>query len=715
MPDAPNPFNETDTWRLIDALDRFKLLDPACGSGAFPMGALQRLTYLLARLDPNNRRWKQLQLLRAKADHQAALTFQDAEVKKQAVAAAKAREKEIEVAFDTNNHELDYGRKLYLIENCLYGVDIQPVAVQITKLRCFIALLVEQKATAALAHSPEKNLGIRPLPNLETKFVAADTLLRLDAEGGQQTFTTRRTDELKAQLKEVRHEYFTVRGRKAKLDLKEKDRAIRESLRQELASNALAGPDAPRLAEWDPYDLRAAADFFSPDWMLNVPVVPDKDGNPCGFDVVIGNPPYVRQEKFTHLKSKLQKIYPSTYDGKADLYVYFYDRALQSLRPGGILCFITANKFFMGGYGQKLRSLLTSTTSFSHLLDFGDASVFEAVAYPTIVITQKRVPEKTHRLQAYLWEPGPSIETFAAVFNAQAVNLPQKALANDGWRLDDTTDDPLLARLRKVGKPLDEYIDGEAYRGMLGGSARFFIDEEIRKALIKQDPKSAEIIKPVLMGRDLKPYGKAIPGRYMLFTRRGVQINKYPAVLNYLKAFKEELVPKPSDWEGGEWNGRKAGSYAWYELQDTVAYYKMFDRPKIMYQAFQVTPCFIYDENGLYCNNSMWILPNASKYLLGILNSRMGWYLISQFCTRIQNGYQLIYQYLRHIPIMIPTKAQEQQIEEKVNQILKNKAADSTADTSALERDIDKLVYALYGLKTEEIALVETISKATVS
>lgn len=255
MPDALNPFNEADTWRLIDALDKFKLLDPACGSGAFPMGALQRLTYLLARLDPNNRRWKQLQLLRAKADHQAALTFLDAEVKKQAVAAAVAREKEIEVAFDTNNHELDYGRKLYLIENCLYGVDIQPVAVQITKLRCFIALLVEQKATAARANKPEKNLGIRPLPNLETKFVAADTLMRLDAEGGQQTFTTQRTDELKAQLKEVRHEYFTVRGRKAKLDLKEKDRAIRESLRQELVANVLAGPDAPRLAEWDPYDL----------------------------------------------------------------------------------------------------------------------------------------------------------------------------------------------------------------------------------------------------------------------------------------------------------------------------------------------------------------------------------------------------------------------------------------------------------------------------
>lgn len=452
--------------------------------------------------------------------------------------------------------------------------------------------------------------------------------------------------------------------------------------------------------------------------MLNVPVVPDKDGNARGFDVVIGNPPYVRQEKFTHLKSRLQKIYPSTYDGKADLYVYFYDRALQSLRPGGVLCFITANKFFMRGYGQKLRSLLTSTTSFSHLLDFGDASVFEAVAYPTIVITQKRVPEKAHRLQAFLWEPGPAIETFSAVFNAQAVNLPQKALANDGWRLDDTTDDPLLARLRKAGKPLDEFISGEAYRGLVPGSPKFFIDEATKKALITADPKSADVIKPVLMGRDITPYNVAEHSRYLLFipwhfplqddsSVSGASLaaeklfaKNYPAVYNYLSSFKLELEAR---------NQQETGvRYEWYALQRWASgYYKQFEQPKIMYQKFQVKPCFIYDEAGLFCNDSIWMLPNASKYLLGILNSRMGWYLISQFCTRIQNGYQLIYQYLRHIPIIVPTRVQEQQIEKLVNQILKAKAANATADTTALERKIDVQVYHLYGLKYAEVLVVE--------
>jgi len=644
-PEARNPFDPAATWQLIQALDRLKLLDPACGSGAFPMGALQRLTYLLARLDPNNKLWKQQQLDRAKVDKQAAGQFLDEQLRKQALAAADRRIAEITNAFNTNNHELDYARKLYLIENCLYGVDIQPVAVQITKLRCFIALLVEQKADTEQARQPAHNLGIRPLPNLETKFVAANTLLRLEEEApaarrdiGRQAGLLSMddgVDNLRRELRGVRHEYFTVRGRADKLRLRAQDADLRHRLGQALQRSGMPAADARHLADWNPYDLKVAADFFSPKWMLGVD---------DGFDVVIGNPPYVRQEKFTALKPALEKLYPNSYAGKADLYVYFYDRALQSLRPGGVLCYITANKFFMGGYGQKLRALLTTTTSVSHLLDFGDAAVFDAIAYPTVILTRKQVPHKTHRLQAFLWQPGPKIETFASVFEDHTVSLPQKALANDGWRLDDNSEAPLLARLRAAGKTLDEYIGGGAYYGMKPGSARFFIDDKIRAGLIKQDPKSAEIIKPMLMGRDLTPYGKAVAGRYLLFTRRGIEMKNYPAVLKYLEPFKQELLPKPRDWDGKEWPGRKAGTYAWYELQDAIDYYKMFERPKIMYQKFQVKPCFVYDESGLYCNDSMWILPNASKFLLGLLNSRMGWYLISQFCTRIQNGYQLIYQ-----------------------------------------------------------------------
>ena len=743
--DAP-AFDSAEKLALLSALHRCRILDPACGSGAYPMGILHKMVFVLNRLDPENKHWQELQKQQAMQDFNEAADIADEQKR-------EARLLEINRVFQENLH--DYTRKLFLIENCIYGVDLQPIAVQISKLRFFISLVVDQKPNDA-----KPNRGIRPLPNLETKFVAANSLISLDEKfKGLFGHDDPEIKELEKELKKARHQHFLARTWEAKKKARDRDETLREQLVklielraaqhearvtakiaeldgyiqttvQQLANKATAGDQAKRqkslellrrtrateqakhldqesvkdnvsqVGRWDPYDQNTWAAFFDTEWMFGEEV---KDG----FHIVIGNPPYVRQEKFTALKLILQKFYPNSYDGKADLYVYFYDRALQLLQPNGVLCLITANKFFMGGYGQKLRTLLATTTSFSHLLDFGDAPVFDAIAYPTIILTCKQTPNIGHRLQAFLWKPGPEIETFTAVFEDHSASLPQKALATDGWRLDDTSEEPLLARLRAKNKTLDEYVGGEAYYGMKPGSARFFIDEETRTDLIKKDQKSAEIIKPVLMGRDLKPYSKAMPGRYLLFARRGIEINKYPAVLEYLEYFKQELLPKPRDWSGKEWLGRKAGTYAWYELQDAIDYYKMFERPKIMYQKFQVKPCFVYDESGLYCNDSMWILPNASKYLLGLLNSRMGWYLISQFCTRIQNGYQLIYQYLRQIPIAIPSATQEKQIETLVNQILATKAALVTADTSELEGKIDRLIYHLYKLTYDEVLLIE--------
>lgn len=456
MPDAPNPFNETDTWRLIDALDRFKLLDPACGSGAFPMGALQRLTYLLARLDPNNRHWKQLQLLRAKADHQTALTFQDAEVKRQAVAAAEAREKEIEVAFDTNNHELDYGRKLYLIENCLYGVDIQPVAVQITKLRCFIALLVEQKATAALADKPEKNLGIRPLPNLETKFVAANTLLRLESEAGQQSTVSLRIEALQKQLKEVRHEYFTVRGRQAKLALKQQDRTIRESLRQEFKASMMSGPDAERLANWDPYDLRASADFFSPEWMLNVPIKPDAQGQPQGFDAVIGNPPYVQLQSMKAASQLLAKQNFSLYSPSGDLYLLFYEKGFRLLRPGGVLCFITSNKWMRADYGSKPRGWFAKFTNPLLLVDFGGVPIFESATVDSNILLLQASSNKNQTLGCRVRrEFRPDKQSLPEYVKLEGLILPK--LTEESWAIGRAEYASLIKKVEALERE-DNYL-----------------------------------------------------------------------------------------------------------------------------------------------------------------------------------------------------------------------------------------------------------------
>ncbi len=257
-----HPFAETEVAALITAIDEVKILDPACGSGAFPMGALHKLVYILGKLDPDNERWKQTQL--------------------QKLDSAPMRE-ELERAFADNND--DYGRKLYLIENCLYGVDIQPIAIQITKLRFFISLVCDQKTNRDKA----KNHGIRPLPNLETKFVAANTLIGLP-EMNQTELVPPRVYKIETEIENLYHSHFSIQRRDQKLAVQSKVKALRKEMAGILAGSVMTPAKSKHVATWDPFDPQYSADFFDPHWMFGVSVA-------HGFDITIGNPPYVRADE----------------------------------------------------------------------------------------------------------------------------------------------------------------------------------------------------------------------------------------------------------------------------------------------------------------------------------------------------------------------------------------------------------------------------------
>jgi hypothetical protein len=301
--DEPHEFAPEEVHVLMDAIDQAKILDPACGSGAFPMGALHKLVFLLGKLDPGNAAWKERQLAKARqldVGREAAL---------QAVEDAFARD------------QGDYGRKLYLIENCLYGGDIQPIAVQIAKLRCFISLVVEQEPDDKLP-----NLGILPLPNLETKFIAANTLFGLHRHG-QMALVARDIEAKQAELRNVRHEHFLARRYSEKKKLRKRDKKLREELAELLkASQSSSGPEAAMVANWDPYHADSSAAFFDPEWMFSLDsrlqrspstwrgsfsFINETSGQMelvssrpiTGFDIVIGNPPYVRQEELKKMKA----------------------------------------------------------------------------------------------------------------------------------------------------------------------------------------------------------------------------------------------------------------------------------------------------------------------------------------------------------------------------------------------------------------------------
>ncbi|MDE0016340.1 MAG: Eco57I restriction-modification methylase domain-containing protein [Candidatus Poribacteria bacterium] len=374
--DEPHQFTDTEAEHLITAIDTLKILDPACGSGAFPMGILHKLVFLLSKLDPRNAQWRQRQIDRVQGAITASEKIDDSTFRESAIAELEREIDSIDEAFERN--ALDYGRKLYLIENCIYGVDIQPIATQIAKLRFFISLIVEQKID-----DTRENRGVRPLPNLETKFVAANALLDVD-KPAQMSLRNPEVDTKEQALAEVRRRHFTARTPRTKERYRKQDADLRAEISTILQRDGFPSETTEKIAHWDPYNQNASADFFDPEWMFGIT---------DGFDVVIGNPPYVRQEKIKHLKPTLKKRY-TCYTGAADLYVYFYERGLQLLSPNGIHTFICSNSWLDVNYGAPLQKYLLDNTAGAVICHSEAEREFESADINTIVsILQNGTPD----------------------------------------------------------------------------------------------------------------------------------------------------------------------------------------------------------------------------------------------------------------------------------------------------------------------------------
>jgi len=237
---------------------------------------------------------------------------------------------------------------LFLIQNCIYGVDIQAIAVQIAKLRCFISLIIDQREERSAV-----NRGILPLPNLETKFVAVNSLVGVEKVQQLSVFVTDEIAGKQKELERLRREHFYVSTFKTKRLKRQRDRVLRQEISQILKNNNCPDSVADLLSNWEPYDPNFVATFFDAEWMFGIA---------DGFDIVIGNPPYVRQEQIKELKPTLQKQF-SCYTGVADLFVYFFERGYQLLNTGGVLSYICSNKYFRSGYGEKLRDFLGKNTT----------------------------------------------------------------------------------------------------------------------------------------------------------------------------------------------------------------------------------------------------------------------------------------------------------------------------------------------------------------
>ncbi len=732
--DASEWFDDRETDAIVKTISELKILDPAVGSGAFPMGILHKLTLALKRLDPDNTRWEALQKQLAGERAAAAFNTQDQQER-------DAELTEISETFE-RYRDSDFGRKLYLIQNSIFGVDIQPIACQIAKLRFFISLAIEQ--------APEQNaenFGIKPLPNLETRFVAADTLIGIDLSETRGLFQDDTVQQLLKEIDGIREKFFLANNRTQKRKLEEQEEDCRKQLEKELERQrtkwiesrqreieqkvnqlptaALRDKlrekeqktfetrkkafdaefeNARKIVRWKPYDQNAKTDWFEPERMFGI-----RDG----VDAVLGNPPYVQLQKEN---GRLGKLYQDagfeTFARTGDIYCLFYEKANQLLKTKGHACLITSNKWMRAGYGKKLRDYFATLTQPIQLLDMGP-DVFDATVDTNILLFQKIASDATTTFRGVSLGTDFDRQTGNVarylIDNGATMEIPPKG---EPWAILSSAELNLKRKIEHIGKPLKDW-DINIYMGIKTGcNEAFIIDEAKRQQLIKQDPKSAEIIKPLLRGRDIERYHAQSVKSYLLATNYDLNIPKrYPAIHVHLETIGEQI-------ESGEIKVRGKGVFNrddqgenWWNLR-ACAYYTEFEKKKIVWKRIGSILRFAYIQYPMYCLDSTCIATGEKvKFLTAVLNSRVSHYQLFDLAPKTGTG-DLIVSVQALEPLLVPpiTEANQpivERIEIRIDKILDAKHTDPEADTSDLEDEIDKLVYELYNLTEDEIAIAE--------
>lgn len=669
--------------RLVNkALSVVKVCDPAIGSGAFPMGVLNVLFDCRHLL----------------------------------------------YGFIGKNEDFSYAKvKRDIIQNNIYGVDIEKGAVDIARLRFWLALVVDE-------NEPQ------PLPNLDYKIMCGDSLLHrfaLDApfknvlkDYNQKNGTHYTLDDYRQWV----YDYTDISDHTQKDDFRKRIEDIKRAVKTELSKKEIGkiakvrgaianlqmedmfgGKKNENIIKALQKELKALeqqrAEIESNkiydqafEWRFEFPTLLDENGDFMGFDIVIGNPPYVQLQTIKEKSLSYQNMGYETFHKSGDMYCLFTEAGFNLLKENGILTYIMQNKWMQAGYGKPLRQFL-SRYRIRNIIDFGDVQIFEnATTYVCICTLQRSCPSDSFTA-SYMKEKNVfNYPLYQSIFTINS-------LGTDTWVLSSSSDLALKNKIENTFPPLKDYVQGEAYRGVLTGlTEAFIINDEVRNQIISEDKNASSIIHPIIRGRDMKVWENAHANSYLIgtFPARHLNIDNYPGVKKWLNGFglhRLEQSGKTYIINGEEIKARKKTSNKWYETQDQIGYFEKFACPKIMYQAFQVNPCFIYDDKGLYCNNSIWILPTNNKALLGIFNSKLGWWLISKYCTKIQNGYQLIWKYFSQVPIALNHESEYTFIEDLVNNILTLK--ESKADTLKLEQQIDFLVYHLYGLTYDEVLIVD--------
>ncbi|MEG4323579.1 MULTISPECIES: DNA methyltransferase [unclassified Microcoleus] len=395
-----------------------------------------------------------------------------------------------------------------------------------------------------------------------------------------------------------------------------------------------------------------------------------------GFDVVIGNPPYVRQELLSPIKPYLQANYES-YNGVADLYTYFYELALKILKPGGVLSYIVTNKWLRSGYGEPLRKFFASQGLLEQIIDFGHAPIFEdADTFPCIVAVRKphlspSISETKSEIERSKFEPNSSVivcpvprEDIANInltqyVQEQGYQISRSRFTASAWSLEPPAVDELMQKIQRVGVPLKDFAGVKPLYGIKTGfNEAFLIDEATKNSIVKADPKSAEIIKPLLRGQDIKRWYPQWDEVWIIFAHRDIEIENYPTIKSHLEKYRTKLEAR-------------AGKQLWWQWQASPSFCNLFQQPKLIYQEIQFHPAYSYDNEGYLTNNKAFIIPISELYILGVLNSALMWWHNWRYLPHMKDeALSPVGELMEKLPIAPPTDSIRAEVELIVRRLI---------------------------------------------
>jgi type I restriction-modification system DNA methylase subunit len=624
---------------VLDALKRVRVCDPACGSGAYLLGMLHELMRLRAALFRSNK-------------------FDDKTL---------------------------YERKRWIIENNLYGVDIDKFAVQIACLRLWLSLAIDSDKP-------------RPLPNLDFKIECGDSLIAPAPSETEKQMTFARTAMVN-EFRQTKGEYMREDDPERKRQLRQRIDKLRgeialalkhqlprldegqvqkrhqeisllemnigsarnpsiktelqkqaKKLRLTIAANESASTETDTGFDW----AVEFAEVFMPESLDKLrldglqPMLNDSkqqgalgeefqpSTGSAGFDIIVANPPYVRQELLArdYKGKRLKLVYPEVYSGTADLYVYFYARALQLLSKSGVGVFISSKKWLRASYGERLRQELLDKKAFHLIVDFGDLPVFKATAYPGIFLWQQ---DERH-LTSTRWATVENLETCYSEGIREHIarisqELPASQFGVGKRRVSISKSEGSIQELENVGPNLGSIVKSEIFNGIKTGlNEAFLVSLDAYDRLIDNDSNSIEVLKPLLVGDDIRRYDIHFRQTYLIYITWETEIGRYPGILNHLKAFKRELEQRDGCKNGG--------TCPWYALSrprpETT---KVYDSPKIIYPQISNGAKFYLDTKGFFINQKCFTIHSRDWYLLGVLNSSSVWRLIKTNSPPLRGGY----------------------------------------------------------------------------